>query len=195
MPKTKKVKRPKTRTQRVIKALSFPLRAEIFRILSERGKASATEIAKAIDETVPNVDHHLKVLAELGCAEKVDTQKRRGATEHFYVPTARPWVKTEDWDAMPNQVRQSYTGEAIEMFLTDCKTGFEGGTLGLDSKFAMLRDRLSVDEQGLSDVVEVIDDALLKVQEAQARSMDRIALSGEKAITVPVLLSCFPLPD
>jgi DNA-binding transcriptional ArsR family regulator len=193
MPKAKQAKGAASRTQQVIKALSYPLRAEIFRVLSERGKGSATEIAKIIGETVPNVDHHLKVLAKLECVEEVEQVKRRGATEHFYVPTARPWVKTEDWDAMPNQIRKSYIGEAIELFLADCRAGFEGDTLGPDSRIEMSRDRLSVDAQGLGEVVEILDEALERVMDVQAQSTRRMAGSKEEPLTVPVLLSCFPL--
>lgn len=183
-----------TRTQNLIKALSFPLRAEIHRILSER-VASPNEISKELGEHVTTISHHVRVLAELDCIEEVRQEPRRGAIEHFYKATVKPWVDTEDWDKMPLNVRKSFLGEAVDLFLRDCIAGIASGTLGDHSNIVLARDRTELDEQGLTEAREIADEAFKAIEEVAEKSANRLAESGEPGMTVPIMVACFPLPD
>jgi len=69
--------------RRLIKALGHPIREHILAVCNER-IASATEIGKEIGLEVERFHHHVEVLEECGCIEKVESKPRRGANEHFY---------------------------------------------------------------------------------------------------------------
>src|ERR687896_1687603 len=86
--------------QRLAKALSHPLRARIFAILNER-VASPNEIADMLEERLPNVGYHVRVLVDLECVELVRTAQRRGAIEHYYRAVRRPFFTDSEWRRLP----------------------------------------------------------------------------------------------
>lgn len=65
------------------KGLSHPIRAQALAILVER-TASPKEIAGEVDETLPNVSYHVRVLENLGLIELVEEEAVRGSVAHFY---------------------------------------------------------------------------------------------------------------
>lgn len=79
----------------IISALDHPLRRSIFRLLLEKGTASATQMADLIPYTGhSSVRSHLDVLVFRGMAEK---EKRAGSRESVYSPTdacLTGWVAT-----------------------------------------------------------------------------------------------------
>jgi transcriptional regulator with XRE-family HTH domain len=76
--------KPEVRPQEALaKALSHPMRAQALTILVER-TASPKEIADELDETLPNVSYHVRVLEELGLVELVEEEAIRGSVAHFY---------------------------------------------------------------------------------------------------------------
>jgi DNA-binding transcriptional ArsR family regulator len=71
--------------QELFAALSHPLRHRILAILLKSDQPlSPNLISEALNEPVPNVSYHVRVLKDLGVIELVDTQPVRGAIEHFY---------------------------------------------------------------------------------------------------------------
>jgi len=79
-PRAKREVRPQ---EALAKALSHPMRAQALTILVER-TASPKEIADELDETLPNVSYHVRVLEELGLVELVEEEAIRGSVAHFY---------------------------------------------------------------------------------------------------------------
>lgn len=65
------------------KGLSHPIRAQALAILVER-IASPKEIADELQETLPNVSYHVRVLEELGLVELIEEAAIRGSVAHFY---------------------------------------------------------------------------------------------------------------
>jgi DNA-binding transcriptional ArsR family regulator len=192
--KLAKSEQKKLRREELIhKALGYPLRHTIFRIISER-VASPVEISREIDEPVSNISHHMRVLVDLRFAEEVDSQPRRGATEHFYRAIAKPWIDTSDWDGMPEGARKTFMGEAVEMILTDASRALIAGTMGEDSNFVLGRDRPTFDEQGYTEARELVDETLLKLAEIEKESTNRRAKSGEAGIIASIAQACFRLP-
>jgi DNA-binding transcriptional ArsR family regulator len=75
----------------LLKALSHPVRARALTALTQR-VASPSELADEQGEAVGYVAYHVRVLHELGMIEQVKTRQVRGATQHFYRSTARPYL-------------------------------------------------------------------------------------------------------
>lgn len=67
-----------------MKALTHPLRVHILLRALTIGRISPTAYASQEGEKLSLVSYHVKILKEYGALELVDTQPRRGATEHFY---------------------------------------------------------------------------------------------------------------
>ncbi len=69
--------------------LQHPLRKQLLRLfVKERGDLSPKELTIPTNVDLSKVGYHVRVLAEQGAVELVDTQPRRGAVEHFYEATA-----------------------------------------------------------------------------------------------------------
>lgn len=69
--------------------LQHPLRRRLLRFYVEaEGTLSPKELTLLADDPkISNVGYHVRVLAEKGAVELVETQPRRGSVEHFYEAT------------------------------------------------------------------------------------------------------------
>jgi DNA-binding transcriptional ArsR family regulator len=81
--------------QELLAALKHPLRRRILRAMADKRRISPRELADRLDESLSNVSYHVRVLAENGAIEEVDSRQVRGATQHFYRCTLRAkWALT-----------------------------------------------------------------------------------------------------
>ena len=73
----------------LLSILQHPLRKRLLRLYVEaEGTLSPKELTLlANDPKISNVGYHVRVLAEKGAVELVETQPRRGSVEHFYEAT------------------------------------------------------------------------------------------------------------
>jgi DNA-binding transcriptional ArsR family regulator len=74
----------------LIKAVAHPLRWRMLEVLTERGEASPVQLARALDQPLATVSHHMRVLRDTRCVQLTRTEPRRGAVEHYYEPLRRP---------------------------------------------------------------------------------------------------------
>jgi DNA-binding transcriptional ArsR family regulator len=81
--------------QRLVRAVSHPLRVEVLEALAAGPEMSPTQIAKNLDKKLGNVSYHVNVLKECQVIELVRTRQRRGALEHFFrpVPAMRGFIE------------------------------------------------------------------------------------------------------
>jgi predicted ArsR family transcriptional regulator len=71
------------------KVEAHPLRLDILAILDRGGTASPNQLAIELDRSLNLVAYHVRILEKYGCVQLIDTEQRRGATEHFYVSTGK----------------------------------------------------------------------------------------------------------
>jgi DNA-binding transcriptional ArsR family regulator len=75
---------------RLDKALSHPIRVQIFNMLQQR-PASPTELSKRLGTTLGATAYHVRTLHTLGLIELVEERQRRGgAVEHYYLANQLP---------------------------------------------------------------------------------------------------------
>src|SRR3712207_420652 len=91
---------------RVVKAIGHPLRWKMLEALNE-GEASPAQLARRFGEGVNLVAYHMHILEELGAAELVRTEPRRGSTEHYYRATMRPFFEDKEWASLPPATRRA----------------------------------------------------------------------------------------
>ncbi|HVD39954.1 MAG TPA: helix-turn-helix domain-containing protein [Solirubrobacterales bacterium] len=73
----------------LLSILGHPLRKRLLRFYVEaEGTLSPKELTLLADDPkISNVGYHVRVLAEKGAVELVETHPRRGSVEHFYEAT------------------------------------------------------------------------------------------------------------
>ena len=175
---------------RLAKALSHPMRARILTILNER-VASPNEIAEMIDERLPNVSYHVRALLELGCIELVSTAQRRGAIEHYYRALTRPFFSARDWKRLPRSARTAITDVGLQMIWEDTAEAIKSDSFESRADRHLSRTPLRLDEQGWSEITDLLAGALEQALSIGAKSEKRLAKSKEEGIPTRLVLMHF----
>jgi DNA-binding transcriptional ArsR family regulator len=157
---------------KLVKALSHPLRMRILSRLNEK-VASPNELAKELDESLPLVSYHVRILRELDCIELVRTTPRRGAIEHHYRALTRPFLDDDDWGRLPLSARRAVSGTVLTKAFDDVRAAAEAGTLDERTDRHLSYMPLALDEQAWSELNEKLADVLDWAVEQQAASAGR----------------------
>jgi DNA-binding transcriptional ArsR family regulator len=195
MAPTRTTKRAKSRKkgdvldERIVKAISHPIRHKVLLLLNDR-VASPNEIANEIGESLGRVSYHVRQLAEVGAIELVRTEPRRGAVEHFYRATARAWFSDADWAQLPKTTRRGIFGEHLDRIGTDVVEAANAD--GFDHLQAHVSyTLLDLDEQGMGEMSELLNETLERALQIQADSAARRIDSGEDALPTELAMLHF----
>jgi DNA-binding transcriptional ArsR family regulator len=137
------------------------------------------------------VSHHIKVLKELGCIELIDTAQRRGATEHIYRVTSRTMFSAEEWEQLDSKDRYPITADILRLISEDTNRSLSEGGFDERTDNHLSRSPVELDEEGWSEVVQVLEGALEGVLDAHARSAERAQASGERLLNTRVAIMQF----
>jgi len=158
---------------RLIKALSHPLRQRILYALGE-GTASPSELSKRLGEPLGNVSYHVKILAECDAIELVKTAPVRGAVEHFYRATARPYFEDEHWSDLPLSTRRALFDNSLQAIWSHLAAASKGGGLD-DPRSHISWTELELDDEAYGEMAELLKATLDRAMELHAESMARLA--------------------
>jgi DNA-binding transcriptional ArsR family regulator len=163
--------------QRLIKALGHPVRTRALQVLNTR-VASPSELARELDEPLGNVAYHVKILEENDAIELVRTAPVRGALEHFYRATIRPWWDDESWARLPVSVRRELFNETLQDVWGEVVAAAEEG--GLDHpKTHVTRTWLDLDDEAFEKVVDLLNSVVDRALELHAEAALRLAERSE----------------
>jgi DNA-binding transcriptional ArsR family regulator len=186
----------KTRTKgigdRVLKAISHPIRIEILRILSNR-VASPNEIAKELGESLSNVSYHFKDLREEGCIELVDTQPRRGAVEHYYRGKTPALHDAKSWAKLPKSTRDELTEITLRGMMGEAVRALNLGTFNGRKDRHLSWTAIELDEQGWSELIERQAEWLEEIERISAEAGERLAEGGSGHRVVAAMMG-FEVP-
>jgi DNA-binding transcriptional ArsR family regulator len=186
--------RRRLESERLMKAMSHPLRAAILRILNDR-TASPAELARELDDHLHNVSYHTKRLEQLGCVELVKERHVRGAVEHFYRATTRSLVDTSDWEGLDPVIKEDIVGEVMQRLLDDFTASATAKIVGSDKDFWLTRTPLVLDEEGLREAKGIHKQAFEDLQEVEARSTARLLKAKEQGTSVSSSQALFKMPE
>jgi DNA-binding transcriptional ArsR family regulator len=152
----------------LLKALGHPLRLRIVEALTERGESSPIALARDLGQPLSTVSHHFRMLRDLGWIELVRMEPRRGAVEHFYRATTRPFIDDEEWVRLPVTMRRGLARQTFRRVFSEASLAGSAG--GFDDAGCHIdRMPLELDEAGRREVSEVLTDALERLQAVQQR--------------------------
>jgi DNA-binding transcriptional ArsR family regulator len=153
----------------LMKALAHPLRWRILEVVSERGEASPVELARALDQPLATISHHVRVLREARSLEMTRTAQRRGAIEHYYRALAPPFFDLEQWERSPIVLRRGVAGQIFRRIVADAAAAGEAGAF--DAPEAHVdRIVLELDPAGWRELSDLLMDVLRQAQSIQDRS-------------------------
>jgi DNA-binding transcriptional ArsR family regulator len=183
--------RPDTIDQRLVRALSHPLRVQILELLTDR-VASPNWLAEQLDASLSHVAYHTRALDKCGCLVLVKTAQRRGATEHFYKATPDAFVGSPAWRGVPRPVLSGISGATLRTFIDKAIGALEAGTLDGRDDTIFRWMPLLLDEQGWKEVGGILEEATERILAAHLQSQDRLAASGGRdAISTVIGIASF----
>jgi DNA-binding transcriptional ArsR family regulator len=173
--------RERTVDPRVVKALGHPLRQRVLARLNE-GVASPSELAAEFGERLPNVSYHVRILADLGAIELVSTTPRRGAVEHHYRATMRPFFSAEDWATLPASTRRAVVDGTLGEVFKDVSEAASAG--GFDDDLVHVsRSPMALDGQGFEELATLLESTIEQAARIQADSAERLKAGSEDEVS------------
>jgi len=157
--------------QRIMKALSHPLRVRMLTLLSQK-VASPSELADELDEPLGNVSYHMRFLADLNMVELVRTEPRRGAVEHYYQALEPPLISDEDWIQLPVALRRSLSDSTLSDIARDLRGAAKAGGFDRDNMH-LSRSALRLDQQGWNELSALLGEVQERARELQEQSNER----------------------
>lgn len=178
--------------QRLVKALSHPLRVQILDVLTER-VASPNWLSERLEASLSHVSYHTRTLNKCGCLSLVDTAQRRGATEHFYKAPPGSFVSSRIWRRVPQAILGGISGATLQTFMDRAVAALEAGTIDGRSDTVLTWMPLLLDRRGWKEVVAIMEEATDRVLAAQRRCNQRLSEAKEPEETISVIagLACF----
>jgi DNA-binding transcriptional ArsR family regulator len=175
--------------QRIMKALSHPLRVRMLTLLNQK-VSSPSELAEELDEPLGNVSYHMRFLADLNMVKLVRTEPRRGAVEHYYEALEPPLISDDDWAQLPVALRRSLSDSTLSQIAKDLKGAAKAG--GFDREnIHVSRVALTLDAQGWDELSDMLSDVLERARRLQEQSNKRRKRSDGAAIPTALVLMQF----
>jgi DNA-binding transcriptional ArsR family regulator len=179
--------------ERILKAQSNPVRAEILNILSE-GPTSPSRMHRRMETgSLQLVCHHINVLRDVGLIELVRVNEHGGRKEHIYRATKRQYFTLEEWLAVDPKFRDPVIGTILRQISDDTGRAAAEGRFSELPDSHLSRSPVELDAEGWLEVVEALKVALESVLEAHARSKERAQISGEALMVARVVIMQFPI--
>ena len=155
----------------LLRAISHPLRHRLLGMLDGR-TASPNQLARELGLPLGRVSYHIRLLNDLGAIELVGTEPRRGALEHFYRAVTTVWFNEADWSKLPRSARRGILGQNLQhIFASVTKAADSGGFDNQSS--AVLRAPLELDDEGMTELSQLLRDSLDRAREINARAAER----------------------
>ena len=175
----------------MMKALAHPVRARALTVLNER-MASPSELAEEQDEAVGYVAYHVRVLREMELIELVKSRQVRGATEHFYRGTIKPYLSDDFWERLPKDARNGVSVAGLEVLNQAGKQAFEAGTFDARIDRHLSNLCIELDEQGWQQANELLANCLKGLIQVGAEAEGRS--NGSKPMRATFGLMGFESP-
>jgi DNA-binding transcriptional ArsR family regulator len=155
------------------KAFGHPLRQRILYALNEK-VASPSDLSKELREPLGNVSYHIKILSECEAIELVKTAQVRGAVEHFYRATARPYFSDAHWSQLSLSTRRALLDPALQEIWDHLLCAARAGGLD-DDKVHISSAEMELDRQAYDELSEQLTDMLERALQIQAAAAVRLA--------------------
>jgi DNA-binding transcriptional ArsR family regulator len=180
--------------QRLVKALSHPLRAQILSLLNER-TASPVELSRLLGERLTNVSYHVRQLQRYGCIELVDERPVRGANEHFYCGITRSFLSDDNWRQLSPDVQTGISVAGMKMINDKARAALDAETFDRRQDRHLSCTSMVLDEEGWGAVIGLLSRTLEGLMEIQSQCAGRLAENGQPAIPATVSMLGFESPE
>ncbi|MGD9735559.1 MAG: hypothetical protein AB7V58_08135 [Solirubrobacterales bacterium] len=134
------------------------------------------------DRAISALAYHFRALREVGAIEIVEQNPRRGSTELVCRATALVHFNDQEWAQLPTHQRLAISQIVLQAFLARAESSVRLKTFEsrMDRHLSWLA--MEVDEQGWSEMTDLLNGVLEGVTEIHRESRERLDASGERPI-------------
>jgi DNA-binding transcriptional ArsR family regulator len=192
---TQKAKRKRKQLidERLVKAISHPLRVEIL-VELDRAPMSPSEYAARYGDELSTVSYHFRELEKAGCLTIVGETPRRGAIEHYYEVTKRALFTDEAFAQMPAPVRGGFNASIVGTFSDRALEAIEADTMDSRQNKHLTWTPVELDETGFDRIMGMLGEVYIALGVEQLASTERMKASGETPLHTTVAMFGFESP-
>lgn len=186
-----------TPLERRREAVRHELRAQIMYLLITEGPSHPAQIAKALGDGVSldDANYHTKRLVKLGVVEFIGEQRVDGNKLARVYRAIEPYqIETDEWDDLHPLLKGFHSANFAQAHIDDLVAAFKARTLGTHKNFDLRQKRVTVDAQGVEEILAIKERAIEEVLAAEAEAANRLAESEEAGIRMSVLQAAFEIP-
>lgn len=184
--------------------LKHPMRVRILEIANTREISPVAFVDEGLEPAgfwfqdrptaLSDVAYHFRILEKAGCIEVVRTVQRRGATEHIYRGTAAVEFTSEEFALLTKEERELFSRTSLQALVARADSSLRTGDFDSRDNRHLVWSAVELDEQGWNEFAEALDGCFSEVRRIHADSKDRLAASGDKAISATYGMLGFPSP-
>jgi DNA-binding transcriptional ArsR family regulator len=163
-----------------------PIRVQIIVLLREGRNYTHSEIAEILGQPMNKVGNHLRELVEAASIEVAEVRRSRNTVTHVYRAVESSFNSEEDIAAMPPYQRQFEYGLVIQHLVAEIMASFRAGKLHEDPQSWIVSNWLNLDARGRQDLADEQERAWERLEEIEAESLNRVAVSGEETASYVV---------
>lgn len=176
----------KTIEQLTTYTVNNPIRVQIMVLLREGRNYSHSEIAEILDQPLNKIGNHLRELVEAGSIEVAELGRSRNTVTHVYRAVESSFHSEEEIAAMTPYQRQLDFGLSIQHLVAEIMASFQAGKIRDDPKSWVVSNWLNLDAKGRQELADEQERSWGRLEEIEAESANRVAVSGEKTLSYVV---------
>jgi hypothetical protein len=155
----------------VARLVRHPLRQRLLFKYAE-AVTSPSAVAADLGEPLNVVSYHTQVLLRAGCIELVRTERRRGATEHFYRSLLKSEIDDTGWEQLPTALRRVLVRRTMDTSSREARDALPLG--GMDDVTAHVsRSLFALDGEGRAELAGLLEATLERAEDVDQASRNR----------------------
>lgn len=179
--------------RRLLRLVSEPTRLKALSVLTERS-LSAREIAEQLAIGVEEAAGHIEAMLSEGLVEVAGEDSREEAAEPRYKASVELIWPDEAYRLLGAAGRRLLSTWLIETIEADVKAALESGLFDRLPDNHTSRTISLVDEQGWTETIQILTDALNAILDVREASAERLAERGEVGMPVLAAMICCEMP-
>jgi DNA-binding transcriptional ArsR family regulator len=177
--------------------LAHPLRVRILALLNERDMSPVEFCREGFAPGKMDVSHvayHFRELAEYGCLEVVEENKRRGSIEHVYRGIGRAYFSDPHWAALDPEERVRISKTVIQGLFARADAAMMADTFDAREDRHLSWIAMRLDEQAWKELATTLAAAFGEVEQIRKDAEGRLDGTGLEGITTTCAIMSFESP-
>jgi len=167
-------------------AVGHRIRVEILVALHDLESASAAELARIVRQPLSTVTHHVDELLKSGSIRVDRTEKVRSVEQRFFRVVNPLFYSDEEMAALSEDEQADVCRFVLQSMTAEALAAFWAGKLFPDPRLFLVWSWFNVDEEGRAEIADEQLRSWQRIREAERRSAERCATSGEQPFSVMV---------